>query len=445
MIKSYQYAGMQNTNRPGMSVQECVGRLHHLAYVEERLFLFQAVHIMTRPERDVKVLLARLQYEDSQHADLLKSRLLELRVPRKRAYEGPDKSLELVFDEAMCCRTTVELLASLVKVFKPALLEAYRKYLVETNGLADYSSVRMLKGIIAEEVEAFELLNAAYSNTVNTFEKEAEAEAWVKALRDLLSSAGGVDGTLKKRPEAVTPIRAKSPYVISRKMTRDDSFPRVWDFVHVENERVSERLAQMICTRLGEVTVAEALTGVLWETKGQPWDFYVSISRHLWDEMRHSLFGEAAIEDLFENRAALPLRDFEVAYLFEMTPLELYATLGHVEASLMKYPPGKREEYEFCRDSARYPLMTTFQDFDWADEVLHVQIARAQLKGWFKGTEEELRRIAEKGYEFRARARAAHPSARLPDINERLVEKAVGTTSSESASQNREDHSPISG
>jgi len=180
---------------------------------------------------------------------------------------------------------------------------------------------------------------------------------------------------------------------------------------------VPQRLAQMIATRLGEVTIAEALAIVLLEVEGQPWSFYLAISRHMWEEMRHSLFGEAAAEQVYGDRAALPLRDFEIEYLFEMTPLELYAMLGiGVEAALMKYPPGKRAEYEFCRDRARHPLMTTFQDFDWADEVEHVQIARRQLKRWFGGDADELSALAEQGMELRARTRRLHAPSPMPEL-----------------------------
>ena len=112
--------------------------------------------------------------------------------------------------------------------------------------------------------------------------------------------------------------------------------------------------------------------------------------------MRHSLFGEAAAEDVFDDRGAMPLREWETEYLYKLDPLTLYAMLWDVESSLMKYPPGKRFEYEFCRDTAGYPLMTTLQDFDWADEVLHVNIARRQLKGWFSGTDEELSQLVKK-------------------------------------------------
>ena len=86
----------------------------------------------------------------------------------------------------------------------------------------------------------------------------------------------------------------------------------------------------------------------------------------------------------------------------------------------MKYPPGKREEFEFCRDTARHPLMTTLQDFDWADEVLHVHIARRRLKEWFDGSPEELQALGQKGLDFRARARAIHPQSPLPDASGKI-------------------------
>ncbi|MCB0253927.1 MAG: hypothetical protein KDI55_09370 [Anaerolineae bacterium] len=421
----YQYAGLDNTRTPGFGVEECAARIHHLAYVEERLMFLQAAHIISVPERDVKVLLARLQYEDSQHSDMLRSRLPEMRVSKKKAASVPSSPLAVLFDEAMHAANTAELLASLVLVFKPALLAAYEEYLATTNDLADYPTVRLLKLIVAEEAEGLSLLTAAYQEVAVSTEYQAAAERWALHLQKMLDAAGGVDGSQPAAETAVSPQRAGSPYVIPRELARDDAFPRVWDFVHVENEQVNTRLAQMISTRLSEVTVAEGLALVLCETPDQPWAFYADLSRHLWDEMRHSLFGEAASEDLFGDRAAMPVRDFEAHYLFKLTPLELYALIGvGVEAALMKYPPGKREEFEFCRDAARYPLMRTFQDFDWADEVLHVNIARRQLREWYDGEQSELVALAQQGLDFRASVRHEFPQEPLPDLDERLYRRA---------------------
>ena len=126
MNDSYQFAGLQRAKEPGLSVEECARRIHRLSYVEERLMFLQAAHIVTTPERDLKGLLSRLQYEDGLHADILKNRLTELRVSKGRSSSVPDEGLKIVLEEAMYSEGSVELLATLAKVFKPALLDAYR-------------------------------------------------------------------------------------------------------------------------------------------------------------------------------------------------------------------------------------------------------------------------------------------------------------------------------
>jgi hypothetical protein len=416
--KTYQYAGLPDPKKAGMDVSACSSRIHRLAYVEERLMFLQAVHIVTAPERDLKGLLSRLQYEDGGHSTQLKTRLTEMRVSKHKAYQTPDDRLRLVFDEAMFSSGSIELLAALVTAFKPALLDAYRRYLADTNALADYPSVMIIRRILAEEEEGLYLLQQAYRDIVDTPEKKAQADGWANSLLELLSMAGGIDGATLTQAGEFQPVRAQQPFHVARKPTQDDAFPHIWDFIHTENSQVSARLAQIVATRLGELTIAQALAIVLWEVKDQPWDFYRDISRHMWDEMRHSLFGEAAAQAILGDRSAMPMRDFEVDYLFKMTPIELYSLLGvGVEAGLMKYPPGKREEYEFCRDIARHPLMTIFQDFDWADEVLHVNIARQRLKEWYRGDQTELMEMAQKGLEFRSRTRNLQPASPLPAIH----------------------------
>ena len=413
----YQFAGLQRTKELGLSVEECARQIHRFSYVEERLMFLQAAHIVTTPQRDLKGLLSRLQYEDGIHSDLMKTRLTELRVSKSKSQNVPDERLAVVLDEAMFSDGSVELLTALAKVFKPALLQAYRNYVSHTNGLADYESVRLIRTILAEEEQTLRLLQAAYRDLVNTTEKEELAQSWAETLSGMLQAAGGIGGDLETGTGSIQPVRSRNPFKVARRPKRDDTFDHVWDIIHVDNCRLPERLAQMIATRLGEVTIAEALAIVLLEVEEQPWSFYLAISRHMWDEMRHSLFGEAAAEHVYGDRSLIPLRDFEIEYLFEMTPLELYAMLGiGVEAALMKYPPGKRAEYEFCRDLARHPLMTTFQDFDWADEVEHVQISRRQLKEWFSGDSDELVALAEKGMQFRARTRQLHPPSPMPDL-----------------------------
>jgi hypothetical protein len=52
--------------------------------------------------------------------------------------------------------------------------------------------------------------------------------------------------------------------------------------------------------------------------------------------------GEAAIESVFGNGSAIPMREYERVYCMEAPPLEQYATLGiEIEGGQMRYPVGK--------------------------------------------------------------------------------------------------------
>ena len=241
MSAVFQYAGLPRAKEPGLSVEMCVERLHRLAYIEERLMFLQAVHIVTTPDRDLKGLLSRLQYEDGLHSDQLKVRLTELRVAKKKAYKAPDERLKLVFDEAMYSADRVELLAALVKVFKPALLAAYQAYLNDTNGLADYPSVRIIRGIIAEEEEGIRLLEAAYQEVVGTAEQEAQAQRWASTLQQLLSAVGGLDGTVETDVNEIRSERAQAPFRVARRPERDDTWVQLSYCEHKRSDLCGQR------------------------------------------------------------------------------------------------------------------------------------------------------------------------------------------------------------
>ena len=132
---------------------------------------------------------------------------------------------------------------------------------------------------------------------------------------------------------------------------------------------------------------------------------------------------DTPVEATFGNARAIPMRDYESVYCMEAPALEQYATLGlEIEGAQMKYPVGKRGEWEFCRDVAGHALMTTFQDYDWADEVLHVNIAKRQLAQWLQGGGEALSAIAEEGKANRTKVKQRYAPVQLnvpPDTLER--------------------------
>lgn len=421
---SYRYAGCDNVLKNGQSVTSSAEQIRRFQYLEERLMFLMAAHHPSIPYRDLKMLLGRLQYEDSLHADMLRNRLPELRMPRGKLKTAPDESLEILMNEAEHSRNAPELLSALVRVIKPALISAYEDYLKDCNPLADSPTVRIFKIILMEEKEHMELLQKAYEDLVQTQTDRDAADTWAQQLQLCLKNAGGVRGLAEKNPSS--PNRSIQPYKIPHKLSRDSQLDRVWDYDAPPQEEIGRHTAYLIGLRLSEVNVSEGLAIVLCEVKDKPWEFYRDLSRHLWDEVRHSLFGEAALEHLCSNRNGVPMRDYEGIYCMEADAMEQYATLGiEVEGANMKYPIGKRGEWEFFKDKAKYPLMTTFQDYDWADEVLHVNIARRRLESWFVGSVEELSEFAAAGKKHRTEVKKRGIPGSLPDLTDKLMSRGV--------------------
>jgi bacterioferritin (cytochrome b1) len=413
-LNNYQLAGLQHIFAPGFSVAQAVERLRRFAYVERRFMRLLSSRIVSIPYYEVKALLARFQYEDALHADSWQSRILEMRTNKSQLERVPDLALEILFDEAEHIPGTYPFLAAVAHVLKPALCEAYRAYQTATNDLADYPSVHLLRHNLADEEEHLQLLTVVLDRLHPTEEERCAGMEWEEILTSFLAAAGGIDG-IAPRTEARPRYVSGQPYHIPHQLVRDEMVPRVWDYVSPSLEDIPAYLDYMMGLRMSELNVTEGLAIVIFETPAMPWSFYLGISRHCWDEMRHSLFGRTAIVATYADPTAVPMRDYEGVFVMEASPLEQYAVLGlEVEGKNMKYPPGKRQEWEFARDIAKHPLMTTFQDFDWADEVLHVNLARRQLDTWFEGGLKAISPLVQSGKEHRTVVKHRHSPVALP-------------------------------
>ena len=143
--------------------------------------------------------------------------------------------------------------------------------------------------------------------------------------------------------------------------------------------------------------VPELIALIHYEWEDQPWQFYRDLARHLWDEARHSMMGEIAFA---VNGTAWTDVPHEMSFAefpnTQLEPRERYTLLWGIEQKAMR-PTGKRHQYEVARE-ARDTLSITFHDFDWADEVLHAQIARKWLTPAFSSNE-EMNQVFEEVYQ----------------------------------------------
>ncbi len=85
-----------------------------------------------------------------------------------------------------------------------------------------------------------------------------------------------------------------------------------------------------------------------------PWEFYRDLARHLWDEVRHALFGQAALENDGVDWMSRPQYTSDYDVNAPKIPGAQYTWLAiGIEEGAMKRP-GKAGEYEFCRDQAKH-------------------------------------------------------------------------------------------
>jgi hypothetical protein len=96
---------------------------------------------------------------------------------------------------------------------------------------------------------------------------------------------------------------------------------------------------------LQEVQAADSCASMLFEAPDMPWDFYFDLSRHLWDESRHAMFGEKKLADLGSTAAEAGLSSTAYTLRQTLAPLDRYAALATQEADAF---PGQACRAQGC-------------------------------------------------------------------------------------------------
>ncbi|MEO6053803.1 MAG: hypothetical protein ABIP97_07325, partial [Chthoniobacterales bacterium] len=270
-------------------------------------------------------------------------------------------------------------------------------YLSRTQPLVDQPSVRLLKRILMEEEERL-IIGREFVNALSQMENGTRIrEDWKKHFESYLTVAGGILGD-EKVPEGfkVSKPRSEEEYRISREFKRDPRF-ETSIVKHMPEEFLNDDLKDNMWGRTQEMTAAEMMASVVYEWEDLPTEALVDLARHCWDEVRHSLMGCAAFESEKIPYTSFPSWVGYANHTLNCPPPKRYSHLAiATEAGLMAHPGGKRGAWEHLRDNIKHPLMTTFADFDWADEVNHVGFGRKWLIEWYcKGNREAARKMAD--------------------------------------------------
>ncbi len=346
---------MEEAMKPGLSVEECVRRLKRYHYAFKRLHQIFTARITAEPIYELKMAFSLHAHLCAEHVTALRRRVGEMREPPLGLETVPDANLEMFFDEILCALTTGELVLGLYDKALPALLELddLRRFGAQT-----------IAGLIDEKFRR-------------------HAGPWLSLLDGCMAAAGALDGTEKPSGQKISRMHSVKPYRYDGQPTRDERFPDPYNmgvnaevFLYDEKFSPQPKTLMMFYKRLREVDVPEMMASIITETPDKPWGYYRDMTRQLWDEARHAMMGEVGFANLGIDwpRKVMVNFTWSLALNTQLKPIERHAVLYFIEQGLMP-KNGKRFEWEVGLAS-RNLLSALFQDYDWADEVLHARIGR---------------------------------------------------------------------
>lgn len=371
---------MAEAQKPGLSVEECVRRLKRFHYAFKRLSQIFVARITAEPIYELKTAFSLHGHYAAEHVTALRQRVGEMREPPLGLELVPDGNLEIFFDEILCAPTTEELVLGLYGRAIPRLVEALERYMAETNPLADAPSVRVCRFAALEMRDVLEFGERAIECLTSEAQLD-QAEGWLKVLDEALAAAGGIQGTQVEGAPVKRHYSAK-PYIYDGTPRRDERFPDPYNmgvnaevFLYDERYPAKAKTLMMFYKRIREIDVPEMMASIITETPDKPWSYYRDMIRQLWDEARHAMMGEVGFVNLgMDWRKVMINFTWSLALNTQLKPIERHAVLYFIEQGLMPRN-GKRFEWEVGQASGN-KLSALFQDFDWADEVLHARIGR---------------------------------------------------------------------
>jgi len=378
-------ASFAEAMKPGLSIEECVHRVKRYHFAFKRLMQIFQARLTAEPLYELKMAFSLHSHYCAEHCTAMRERVAEMRTPPLGLDKIPDAHLDTFFKEIQNAPTTEELMVGLYGYALPALERGLKRHLEDTNPLADHPTTRLVKFARLEINEAVEYGEKALPCLVSVEHRHA-MKPWTDLLQSLLAAAGDLDGAETPVPCTLAPMHSARPFVFARVPERDERFPDPYNMgVHAEEFlydprfRSRDKTLMMYYKRLREIDVPEMMASILTETPDKPWGYYRDMTRQLWDEARHAMMGEVGFVAQGIDWPSLVMVNFTWALGLntQLKPWERHAVLYFIEQGLMT-KTGKRFEWEVGTESGD-PLSRLFQDYDWADEVLHAHIG----KDWY--------------------------------------------------------------
>jgi hypothetical protein len=356
---------MTTSNR--ITIDENVEYLKRYAYLERACMRTLAGWLPGVPEWEAKNEFGLHVWESADSADELRARLRELRCHQPERAISP--TLETLTRDLDHGQNSAEIISTVYLVVKKALLDAYRSHPETTWADFDCPTVKLIERLVSiteKQVAWAEKLFASIEANYPGW------ETWRAYIAGLLTADGGVTGDSEK--SAVPARPADHPLLLPWKQCqRMADWPIFDPNVDVEPDRKTQPEAHRewrFKHYLNEMTAAETLGSILWLTPEMPWEFQHNISRHLWDEIRHSQLGQIRVQQLGWKIEEVPQVVQIYNVMMTLPAVDQYALLTTViEPNGMPEKSANREHWEDIGDE----ISAAAVSYDWSDENFHVR------------------------------------------------------------------------
>jgi uncharacterized ferritin-like protein (DUF455 family) len=337
---------------------------------------------------DIKTELPRFSWQSAQSADALRERIYELRYPQRSIVLGEDAALVGLVDQLRDSPSAAAFLLAAGEVVIPALSDAYRAYLVESDPIADGPTHRFLALALAEKDEQAATISGwAEKLIVEDPASEASARAWAEEFANRLRACGGIGIEPATSTVPTGQVPGAVPYAIPDRPARDPRFfncrfywPDTIDPSFPYGEGIALQLRSAV-SHLNEAWAVETAGAVLNAFAEQlPWEWIRDAARWTYDEARHCRMGYERLRSWGLEPPEIPLG----TYIFESAagqdPIYRLGMLFFFETKNIGHKTKRAQLFHTYGDAVSEHDM----DFDWADETIHAGYGKRWLQAILK-------------------------------------------------------------
>jgi uncharacterized ferritin-like protein (DUF455 family) len=363
--------------RPFPPLNAITESLRDYRYLENQLFEMLAGWTLFTPETSVKIMLGEHLYQDAQHVDGLRTRLVELRA-RQEEDSPPTDDIGRLCEEIWKAPDTATRLAGAYRVLKPRLAESYLALARATEPLLDAPTARLLLLLGQQETRQIDEAEGQLERLTSTVASRESVDAWVKRLEGLLQSTGGIQSRggergrysyKKEFPRGIIGAREKPFWYAAD----PSELPAFQPFTSHKG-----KILAMHTLLNGEIGTVERMAKIITEFPDLPWAMRFALARQAWDEARHIGIVASAVRELGGEWGLYPFNcTIWKVHVDRPDPLERLA-LGNAkfEGQLCSQ---LRDWIGICRADGSHTLGEIL-DFLLADELPHVRNGKQWLQ-----------------------------------------------------------------